>query len=736
MKKLSLSTVLMMFLVVCIGQVPQKFNYQAVVRNADGTVISNESVNLSLRIYKETIGGELLFEEFYTPVTNEFGLINIVVGEQVTLNMNPAEGPFFLEASVNGNPLGATEIVAVPFALYANEVANNADDDADPLNEIQDLNLQDNVLTITGNPNATPINLAQSGDSQWLQSGDSVYIVDQHVGIGTKSPTGKLVVMGDGTEAPEEPLFEVKKSDGQTVFAVYNDGTEVIVNDNPTKGKKGGFAVGGYSNDKKGATTNFMYLTPENYFIGHEGGLNNTLGLYNSTLGYQAGAANTEGDENIFIGYQSGMKNTTGNKNTFIGYQAGYNNTLGFENIFMGYRAGHANITGQNNLFLGFEAGYFNTTGNFNMFLGYRAGTLNTTGQSNMFIGYHAGRQNTNGSSNMFIGPGAGFANTIGNRNIFIGFMSGTENRIGSSNLFFGEYAGFSNTDGFYNIFIGTTAGGSNTSGARNVFIGDQSGYVNTTGYQNTFMGHHSGYSHKDGFYNVFLGFESGYKSNGYENVYLGSRAGHNNLGSHNIFIGNGAGGFFTDSISNTLVIHNSGGVAPENALIYGRFDNPQYVKFTGRVGIWREPLANRLEVEGSASKTEAGDWLANSDARIKREISELEDAFEVMLQLRPVKFKYTDEYKAAHPGVKDKYYYNFVAQEYQEVFPESVQSSGELLESAQDEILQMDSYNAQIYSIKAVQELILENQAQAEKIGKQQEQINELYRLIGELSR
>lgn len=130
---------------------------------------------------------------------------------------------------------------------------------------------------------------------------------------------------------------------------------------------------------------------------------------------------------------------------------------------------------------------------------------------------------------------------------------------------------------------------------------------------------------------------------------------------------------------------------------------------FAGDVGIGRSPATNKFEVEGTASKTAAGDWLANSDLRIKTDVQNISDALGVIGQLRPVKFKYTDEYKLNHDFVEDKYYYNFIAQEYGEVFPESVKGSGEFLEDG-SEILQMDSYNAQIVAIAAIQELRDEN--------------------------
>ncbi|MCB0470965.1 MAG: hypothetical protein KDC51_10810, partial [Flavobacteriaceae bacterium] len=40
-----------------------------------------------------------------------------------------------------------------------------------------------------------------------------------------------------------------------------------------------------------------------------------------------------------------------------------------------------------------------------------------------------------------------------------------------------------------------------------------------------------------------------------------------------------------------------------------------------GRIGVGRIPSTNIFEVEGEASKSTAGDWLANSDARLKTNI-------------------------------------------------------------------------------------------------------------------
>lgn len=119
-----------------------------------------------------------------------------------------------------------------------------------------------------------------------------------------------------------------------------------------------------------------------------------------------------------------------------------------------------------------------------------------------------------------------------------------------------------------------------------------------------------------------------------------------------------------------------------------------------GNIGIGRQPTANRLEVEGDASKMTAGSWLANSDRRIKTSVRELDGALATLERVRPVAFHYTEEFLAEHPAAEDVEYYNVIAQEFAEVFPDYVQDSGE------HGLLQVDTYPALIHTIAAVKEL------------------------------
>lgn len=151
---------------------------------------------------------------------------------------------------------------------------------------------------------------------------------------------------------------------------------------------------------------------------------------------------------------------------------------------------------------------------------------------------------------------------------------------------------------------------------------------------------------------------------------------------------------------------------------------------FQGRVGIKRSASTNSLEVEGNASKTVAGNWLANSDRRIKHDVRPLEGALEKLERVSLVDFRYTEDYRASHPGIDDKRYLNVIAQDFASVFPDHVQSSGESLPDGSP-ILQVDTYPLVIYSAAAVKELHRENTALKERLASQEERLRRLEALV-----
>ena len=181
------------------------------------------------------------------------------------------------------------------------------------------------------------------------------------------------------------------------------------------------------------------------------------------------------------------------------------------------------------------------------------------------------------------------------------------------------------------------------------------------------------------------------------------------------MFIGFQAGSRETGD--DKLYIDNSETSTP---LIHGDFA-------MNRLGINRVSTNNTLEVGGNASKNTAGNWLANSDARIKTDIQTVTGALDAIDKVRLVSFQYKEDYRDQHPGIEDRAYLNVVAQEFAEVFPDYVQSSGETL-SDNEEILQVDTYPLTIYTAAAVQELhgiVKELKTENERLRKQNESFN-----------
>jgi trimeric autotransporter adhesin len=673
MKRIALTSLVSIFCIgIMLAQTPQSFNYQTVLHGVEGNVLSNQSIVIKFSIVQNSSTNEIIYSETHSVTTNSLGLISLKIGEgtDVTGNfstINWSLGQYSLKIELDlldgsgFQVMGTSELVSVPYALHAQTATEIDDADADPNNEIQTLLVDGDSIEISqGNKVKLP-----GGSSNWQSSGNDIYYNSGKVGIGTVVPASKLVVKGDESTVTDDLLFAVVNNANDTVFAVFQGGVRINVDDNTSKavgnkggfaiggfdsgkgtltneylritpdsirfyvsengtkavGNKGGFAVGGFDSGKglaneflrvtgdstriytkdneagfgvgnygEGGVDNYLKLTSQNYFIGHEAGKNTVYGFYNSFIGYNAGLMNTGGDRNTFIGYYAGYSNIDGDKNIFIGDSAGYANETGFYNVFIGASNGTHNTIGSSNVFVGNKSGTHNTNGKWNVFLGHKTGHYNTTGISNVFIGTNSGYANTIGLENVFVGNATGMNNSQGTSNVMIGNVTGFLNTTGHSNVFIGDRSGYSNTTSSFNIFIGRSSGYNNTGGYNNLFIGDSAGYINTDGRYNIFIGNNAGYSNSTGNNNLFFGATTGENNStgynntflggwcgaknisGYRNVYIGWKSGwYNEVGSKNVFIGQYAGHF--EMGSEKLYIENTD-AGSTGALIYGEFDN------------------------------------------------------------------------------------------------------------------------------------------------------------------
>jgi uncharacterized protein (TIGR02145 family) len=141
-------TVFMLFLLlaqVISAQTTPGFNYQALVRDSEGKVAQNTDVQFRIGIVSGNMQGPTLYQETHQIATDEYGQITLSVGNGSPVsgdfqNIDWANAPTFLkvELDLTGGTdyelMGITQLLSVPYALYA---YSTDDEDPDPTNELQ-----------------------------------------------------------------------------------------------------------------------------------------------------------------------------------------------------------------------------------------------------------------------------------------------------------------------------------------------------------------------------------------------------------------------------------------------------------------------------------------------------------------------------------------------------------------------------------------------------------------------
>jgi uncharacterized protein (TIGR02145 family) len=112
------------------AQAPQKFSYQAVVRNANNELVTNKQVGMKISLLQTSETGTAVYEETQTPTSNANGLVSIAIGGGTKVSgdfdkINWANGPYFVKTEID--PAGGTsyslittsQLLSVPYALFA-----------------------------------------------------------------------------------------------------------------------------------------------------------------------------------------------------------------------------------------------------------------------------------------------------------------------------------------------------------------------------------------------------------------------------------------------------------------------------------------------------------------------------------------------------------------------------------------------------------------------------------------
>ena len=135
MKKFTIFLTLLLCATALLAQSPEKFSYQAVVRNASNVLVSNAPVGVRVSILQGNTTGNPVYVETQTVNTNANGLLTLEIGggsvQQGTFaGIDWANGPYFLKTETDPNGgsnysvTSTQQLLSVPYALYAKEAGN------------------------------------------------------------------------------------------------------------------------------------------------------------------------------------------------------------------------------------------------------------------------------------------------------------------------------------------------------------------------------------------------------------------------------------------------------------------------------------------------------------------------------------------------------------------------------------------------------------------------------------
>ena len=138
MKKIVITLKFLCVITILNAQSPHSFKYQAVVRDANGTAISNSPVGVMINIFQDSCNGNNVYRETFLVNSNDYGLINLNVGEGQMVSPTPlgalnwSSGSFFIETAIdlvgsgsNYQYMSCSQLLSVPYALYAENAGSS-----------------------------------------------------------------------------------------------------------------------------------------------------------------------------------------------------------------------------------------------------------------------------------------------------------------------------------------------------------------------------------------------------------------------------------------------------------------------------------------------------------------------------------------------------------------------------------------------------------------------------------
>jgi hypothetical protein len=239
--------------IASIAQSPQSFKYQAVVRDNNGNVLVNKMVSIRTSILQSSTSGASVYTETQNIATNDFGVVAINIGQGNLISGNFATinwgaDIYFIKTEVdltggsNYQFMGTTQLMSVPYALYAEKSGASKNDlDTSATNELQNLSISGQTLSISnGNSVTVPDNqqLTLSGNNLSISGGNTINLPPDNDADTTNEiqtlnfNSGTLSISKSNSVTIPDNDNQQLSINGQTLS--ISNGNNIIVPDNQT----------------------------------------------------------------------------------------------------------------------------------------------------------------------------------------------------------------------------------------------------------------------------------------------------------------------------------------------------------------------------------------------------------------------------------------------------------------------------------------------------------------------
>ena len=578
------------------AQTPQFIHYQAVIRDGNGAVLSNQTVSLKIEITQ----GQNTYTEIRTVNTNNVGLVNLSIGNLPAPNSIPFSSINWAGGSTsmltwydptgsgsNWQYISSSDIASVPYALHAanvfsgdfNDLTNIPSIDSSNTNEIQTISAQGDTIYLS---NGGQIYYGRfSGnfaDLSGLPTIDTSYtnelqtIAKSGDTISLSNGGGSVVVntfSGDFNDLSNVPNLDTSNTNELQVLSMSGDTLYL---------SSGGFAV--IPVDKWSESNGVVYrnsrvginsINPDAQLE-----VNSTSSASNSQLGLSITRSvsnngwgvplkfnlNDNTGQRYRYGQITGGIISNSGKTGFLSFAVADGNNWGiaYEQEMMrltptGLAIGlsnpirtlHVNGAIRLNPMVSAPSGgakgdiYVDANGSINFFNGTK--WVNT--QQVLELSGDTLKLRDGGSVLLPLSSKAEMLDDLGDAktdiaSLGVGWIAlHSMDSTAFNNVAVGEYSLENIQGGGDNTAVGTRSMRSTTNGGYNTGIGFEALYSNSTGFNNTALGNNSMWENVSGNYNTAVGSHSLYSNNiGTENTAIGAHALQQSVSSWNTAVG------------------------------------------------------------------------------------------------------------------------------------------------------------------------------------------------------